>query len=113
MSYRRVIPRDLFNEAKLLKCLGRLVLKIHDGMLPDLTFSHDDDGEAFDIEQGECGELEVTNLHFFTGKGIQVYFHTTYNSKMDYPLLGNIGWDEAYVFDDNGELTTEFKDLIK
>ena len=22
MSYERVIPRDLFNEAKLLKCLG-------------------------------------------------------------------------------------------
>lgn len=26
MTYRRVIPRDLFNEADLLKCLGRLYI---------------------------------------------------------------------------------------
>ena len=33
-QYERVIPRDLFNEAKLLKCVGLLVLKIHDGENP-------------------------------------------------------------------------------
>lgn len=27
MTYLRVIPRDLFNEAKLLKCLGKLYLE--------------------------------------------------------------------------------------
>lgn len=35
-EYQRVIPRDLFNEAKLLKCLGRLSLFIHDGKSPPI-----------------------------------------------------------------------------
>ena len=30
MSYARVIPRDLFNEANLLKCLGKVALILMD-----------------------------------------------------------------------------------
>lgn len=41
-SYRRVLPRDLFNEAKLLKCLGQLSLMIHDGKC-ELRVEHSDE----------------------------------------------------------------------
>ncbi len=30
MTYHRVLPRDAFNEAKLLKCIGKLTLLIED-----------------------------------------------------------------------------------
>lgn len=30
MTYQREIPRDLFNEANLLKCLGQISLIAHD-----------------------------------------------------------------------------------
>ena len=49
MTYRRVLPRDLFNEAKLLKCLGQLALIIHDGQdsagqtVQGLLFMHVDE----------------------------------------------------------------------
>lgn len=29
-NYERVVPRDLFNEANLLKCIGKLVLEIEE-----------------------------------------------------------------------------------
>ena len=34
-NYSRVIPRDFFNEAKLLKCMGLLALKVLDNMTPN------------------------------------------------------------------------------
>lgn len=34
MSYFRVIPRDLFNEASLLKCYGRLAILLDDMRSP-------------------------------------------------------------------------------
>lgn len=64
MSYIRVIPRDLFNEADLLKCLGKIVLDIEDGKLPWLSYHHD--GDAFNIVQNESnGAIYCANLQFF------------------------------------------------
>ena len=62
--YKRVLPRDLFNEAKLLKCLGRLCLLIEDDMCK-LEYDHDDEfAEGFVIGQlQECGGIYPLNLH--------------------------------------------------
>ena len=48
INYQRVIPRDLFNESKLLQQLGFVCLAIHDYRLTRITF--EDSGEAFDIQ---------------------------------------------------------------
>lgn len=112
MSYNRVLPRDLFNEAKLLKCVGRLCLLIHDGMAPKgLEFFHN--GDAFEVCQNEAsGALYIGSVEF-------IYKHQTldlqcsYNSKNNYTLYLETRDDSALVFDEQGELTPEFKALLK
>lgn len=114
MSYTRVIPRDLFNEAKLLKCTGRLVLLIHDRQAPaGLTFEHD--GGPFTILQDESdGSIYVFNINFsMEGKDGQFYFFTTLNNKDPYPLYLKFEEDEAQVFTDAGDFTPEFLKLLK
>ena len=38
MSYSRVAPRDLFNEANFMKCIGQITLLILDKNLTGLVF---------------------------------------------------------------------------
>ena len=102
MNHFRVLPRDLFNDAKLLKCLGFLTLRIHDNAIQGLRFEHD--GEPFDIRLSESGNLWVTNLHFYLGMTDQpVHFFTVYNSMTDFPLQYWFDDDDTgFVFDDEG-----------
>lgn len=105
-EYTRVIPRDLFNESKLLKCIGQLVLLIHDGNRPNgLDFTHDD--EPFDIRLMEDGHLRIANIKFKIN-GKFVLFKTVYNRKSNYPLLCEHNYCEYEVFDDAGKYTEEF-----
>jgi len=93
-KYTRVVPRDLFNEAKLLKCLGQLFLIYHDGVdankagLPvGFRIEHDDSESAgFSIVQNQDdGGLEVANINCsFCGFRIRLY--SSYNSRRAYPL---------------------------
>lgn len=114
MSYLRVIPRDLFNEAKLLKCLGQLALVIHDGVrVPrelKLEWSSDSDESAgFQIEQNEnSGHLYVANMDL-TCNGRVIGLHSPYNSKDAFPLMCCFDDDEQRVFDDEGALSPEFR----
>ena len=112
MSYRRVIPRDLFNEAKLLKCLGRLCLQVHEGQAGNLTFEHE--GDSFDIDQNpDSGGLACINLRFYLDETI-IYFESSYNSKDNYPLwwIGDDGCRYERVFNEDGSFTAEFASLI-
>lgn len=100
MSFTRVIPRDLFNEAKLLKCIGQLVLHVHEGQVSGLSFEHD--GDPFQIEQCEAdGSLYVTNVRFAGDNGQEVNVGTVYNSKEPYPLY--TAEDGIPVFTDDGK----------
>jgi hypothetical protein len=114
MSYARVLPRDLFNEAKLLKCLGRLTLLIHDadGATP-LRFEHVDEESGFIIEQDESsGDLFCRNLGFFVGD-YELSLFSKYNSKEAYPLYFMEVDDSGFIFDDDGEFSIEFKALVR
>jgi hypothetical protein len=111
ISYDRVIPRDLFNEAKLLKCIGRLCLLIHDGKTPiPITFDHD--GGEFRISMTNDGSLIITNIEFSINNQ-PYYFKTTYNSKSNYPLYMEYEDVDYLVFDESGEFDKEFLDIIK
>lgn len=116
MSYLRVIPRDLFNEADLLKCLGQLWLHLDmlaDGstVLGDADGEHD--GAPFDIQQDEgSGALTVANLPFFIG-GRPYRLTRPLNARAKWPLYATDEEDgETRVFDEEGNLSPEFAALI-
>jgi hypothetical protein len=115
VTYRRVIPRDVFNEANLLKCMGQLSLLIHDACPGALKL--DFDAEAFRVEQdGSSGALEVTNLRLFID-GKQVRLTRPLNSREPWPLycdpvLDGEWFDTVAVFDEDGDLSDEFERLI-
>lgn len=58
-DYGRVIPRDLFNEAKLLKCMGQLCLRIHNNDNLPAKMSADHDGSPFKIDLMDEGSLTI------------------------------------------------------
>jgi uncharacterized protein YkuJ len=108
-DYIRVIPRDLFNESKLLKCIARLTLLVHDGNnLKAIRFEHDDN--PFIIGLMDEGSLTITNINFFIHDR-EVIFKTTYNAKSNYPLLCEYDYSEDIVFNDDGTYSEDFIDL--
>lgn len=116
MTYYRVIPRDLFNEGKLLNQLGFLSLAILDAKenteYLELTQEND---EAFDVLLSDTGSLFVSNINLYC-KGEPIELCTTANSKLPYPL--QFGYSDGenefneYVFGDDGEFSPEFVELI-
>ncbi len=113
--YQRVIPRDLFNEAKLLKSMGQLALLIHDGMggkwglhIEHITDEREEAG--FVIEQNEnTGGLYVNNLCLQVGEGgDEITLESAYNSKLAYPLIVCDQDTVCNVFNDNGAFSDEF-----
>ena len=111
-TYNRVIPRDLFNEAKLLKGLGLLILRIHDGMAPDgLTFQQPERDEPFRVEQNPAtGHLEVTNVDVLLhGKPLTLYH--PYNERDGLTLWFEHGDEAGPVFRDRETFSADFLDL--
>ena len=112
MAYQRVIPRDLFNEASLLKCYGRLVI-----LLGNLSSRHaamlaEGDGRPFNIVQSPWdGALTIANLPFIVA-GERVRLWRPLNSRDPWPLYADTGDDSMSVFTDEGEFTPEFLALI-
>ena len=111
MSYQRVIPRDLFNESKHLKCLGRLCLLIHEGVLPGLQFDHD--GTPFRLEQDPTsGDVYAVNVRICPRIEDPDVMHLTtpVNCREPWPLYWThpeVG--EIPVFEDTGEISPAFE----
>lgn len=102
MTYNRVFPRDLFNDANLLKCLAQLTMLIEDGKLPDVTYTYD--GADFNIVQDiSDGSTYCTNLTFYY-KGEQLDIWRPMNSRRAWPLYCG----EELVFDEAGRLILDF-----
>jgi len=115
MSYLRVIPRDLFNEAKLLKCLGALYIAAE--RLPEgwVTLERGHDGAPFQIEQNKSdGSIFVANVHVYVNK-IHVHVYTSLNSKAPYPLRfdhGNIYGEDVFADDTGSTLNEAFMNIV-
>lgn len=107
-NYFRVIPRDFFNESKLLCCLGKLSVAIHDGMTNGLNLRQQFENEPFVVAQDQAdGSLTVLNYQVFLNDR-PLYLYTTYNSRDKYPLKADYE-DETYqVLDEQGNLATNF-----
>lgn len=111
MSYKRVLPRDLFNEAKLLKCIGRLFLMHHDGELSDaVKLIHDtSECEGFDVRFDENNNrLYVNNVFVYIND--EFWCHgCSYNSRDNYSLV--LEHDEQgafFIFNEEGRLMPNF-----
>lgn len=118
MTYTRVIPRDLFNEASLLKCLGQLWLKLESYGGEHLAeWVEPEPGDGFDVEQAEAdGSLFCWNCGLKLG-GEHIILRRPLNSREPWPLIaigiGSAELDEEIpVFTEAGEPTPEFLALI-
>lgn len=115
MTYQRVIPRDLFNEANLLKCYGKLWLLLEKLNLPHVKFELE--GDTFEIEQGwEDGHTYIDNLKLMVGHPYATWHPLSrpLNSRDAWPLyVTHYDRDDIAVFTDTGELTEEFLSLLQ
>ena len=100
MSYMRVLPRDLFNESKLLKCIGKIALLIHNREIQGLTIDYND--ADFKITQSICGDLMLNNVLFFDSNSIEVFFSTLLNSKDIWPLEMEYKGEFYYPINESG-----------
>lgn len=109
MNYMRVIPRDLFNEANLLKCWGQLWLAL-ENRTDRVAIEHD--GEAFDIVQDMgTGSITVQNLSLIVHGRRRAVFRPL-NSREPWPLWVWADEDDIRVFDDDGTLSADFLAFI-
>lgn len=110
-NYLRVIPRDFFNEAKLLKCMGQFSLNILDGK-GILGLRIKETGEAFEILQDYSdGSLFVSN-YSVTFKDKQLLLKCSLNSRSQYPLYCEFNDETCEVFNNKGDFTEEFFNLL-
>lgn len=115
-QYHRVIPRDLFNEASLLKCYGQLWIALDNSRDHLATLEQADHG-AFEILQGLDGDLSIDNVEFRVG-GARYNLTRPLNSRRPWPLYvcgmaDDSEFEPVEVFDDNGQLSAEFGQLIR
>ena len=115
MTYNRVMPRDLFNEAKLLKCMGRIELFILDDKIKGLNSLHNTDTNAgFTIEQDSSdGSIYIANLHYMDNEANAIHFYTSLNSKYNYPLTMVYKDEEYYPFNEKGQYQLDATLFIK
>ncbi len=102
---KRVLPRDAFNDANLLKCIGQLTMLIEDGKL-NLKYTYD--GKPFDIEQDpSSGSTFVRNISFFLPDGTAIRHSRNLNSRELWPLVLRIEdgprEGEYYAFTEQGK----------
>ena len=110
-DYTRVIPRDLFNEAGLLKSLGRLAIALGETDGHDARFAQEQ-LDGFDISQDPSdGSIEVANLDLVI-RGERWALRRSLNSRASYGLWAVLGDEEVDVLEEDGSLTADFLDLI-
>lgn len=115
MAYERILPRDLFNDANLLKCMGQITCLIHDGRL-NLKMNHRHVDKDFRIWQNDSnGSTHVANLTFDLQNGWTVQFWRPLNARGVWPLYAHVADSEIdiEVFDEHGQLTEQFLKAVE
>jgi hypothetical protein len=109
MTYRRVLPRDLFNEGDLLKCLGKVWLLTERARAAGFV---EEAVDFFDIVQDPLdGSIYVANLTFRV-LGADCRLFRPLNARSHWPLYIQAADFEIAVFEEDGTFTPEMKALI-
>jgi hypothetical protein len=113
-SYQREIPRDFFNEAKLLKCMGVLALKILDDLTPEgIVIEIPETGQPFEIERQEEHDGLCVSNYTVEVNGEEYLVYSKYNSKSNFPLyIVDDEYNEAEVFDEKGNFSEDFIEMF-
>jgi hypothetical protein len=112
MTYRREIPRDLFNESNLLKCYGQLTIALETAQVPDIELVHH--GETFDVAHDPAdNSLSLANVHLMV-RGSPAQLFRPSNSRYPWPLyLRDENEEELEVFTDEGTFTQEMLEFLR
>lgn len=112
MNYKRVLPRDLFNESALLKCLGKLWIHLDNARYPGVSMS--EFAAEFAIDQNQStGGIFSRNVHLIV-RGSCVHLERPLNERDTWSLYATDSDDNEYiVFDNDGEsLHAEFVSFL-
>lgn len=112
MSYQRVLPRDAFNEANLLKCIGQISLLELDHMAPgfetELKETFKDDNSFYIRQDQNDGSIYCANFKI-KYKGKQLPHYIPLNCKRKYPMQVWYEGDQQWLFNEDGTLSKKFK----
>ena len=110
-GYARVMPRDLFNEAKVLSMHLKLIEDFNAGRLPK-GFSISVSGDDIDVRLTENGDLYLGNVEVsFNGTPVDVQIAYNAGKNVRFPMQVTAEDMDAWsvtVYDDNGTLDAEF-----
>ena len=111
-NYNREIPRDLFNEANLLKCYGKLYIELEKLNSNNVEMVYEN-GKPFQISQDSSdGSLSIGNI-FLKVKGSKYYPSRPLNSREPWPLyIITPDYTEIEIFTSSGSLSSEFLEWI-
>lgn len=111
MGYHRVIPRDLFNDADLLKCIGRLWI-LTDG-IDGVFWTNPQARESFQIFQNDDdGSTYVQNVTLYI-RNERCRLSRPLNSREPWPLYLTFPDDSVIpVFDGQGGLSSEMENFL-
>ena len=110
-NYKRELPRDAFNESKLLSGLGHFVVAFEHNTNIVMWFN----GKSFNILQEESsGDIYVDNFYFkIKSTGYLYNLFSGLNNKSKFTVFIKLkSDDEVRVFDEDGAVTKEFNKII-
>lgn len=115
-QYERVLPRDLFNESSLFFLYGHLWLRLYESKFQHDAEIAEESVSGFKIVQDESsGAISIENVNLFI-KGKKYNLERGMNSREKWSFIlsckSDPDFNEIMVFDDEGELSEEMKDLI-
>lgn len=112
MAYHREIPRDLFNEANLLKCYGQIAIALETAQVLNAELVHL--GGAFDVAHDPAdNSLSLANVKLMVNSAPVELFRPS-NSRYPWPLyLREQDGEELEVFNDDGQFSHEMLAFLR
>lgn len=113
-KYQRVIPRDFFNEARLLNCLGKFEIAVGNGDFQiqglEVRTRFDDSTDShFVISQDpSSAALYCENYHAwieFKDRIEPIELSIPYNAREKFPLIARYQGEDYFALDENGKAT--------
>jgi hypothetical protein len=112
----RVLPRDAFNDANLLKCIGQIALLSLDRGYDD-KFTIEYDGKPFDICQNtDDGSTYVANFRLYRPSDcglIEIHLYRGLNAREAWPLYADCCDETCEVFNSDGSFHGKFLNMLE
>lgn len=115
-NYKRVIPRDLFNEANLKKCYGRLAILLGETRDHKASIGPESVDNFIVSQNYATGGITISNLDFIVN-GVKYILERPLNSRQEWPLYvtgqdDDPDFEEIEVFDESGNFSEEMLEFI-